>query len=134
MGGAELTSRKTYGSIPDISVGSWWETRYAVSPSIGRARVDFKMTARRAVRMPSTRELSSPTWHRVMLTLYLRPWVAGIAPGPKGAYSVALSGGYEDDIDEGEALYVPSTCDLELLAHPFSAPSPVQACFVASCM
>ena len=25
-----------------------------------------------------------------------------------GAYSVALSGGYEDDIDEGEALYVPT--------------------------
>ena len=38
----------------------------------------------------------------------IRPWVAGIAPGPKGAYSVALSGGYEDDIDEGEALYVPA--------------------------
>ncbi|KAJ7169914.1 PUA-like domain-containing protein [Mycena filopes] len=29
------------------------------------------------------------------------PWVAGIAPGPKGAYSVALSGGYKDDIDYG---------------------------------
>ncbi|RPA83558.1 SRA-YDG [Ascobolus immersus RN42] len=30
------------------------------------------------------------------------PWVAGIYGDPKeGAYSVALSGGYEDDVDEG---------------------------------
>ncbi|KIL70800.1 hypothetical protein M378DRAFT_155736 [Amanita muscaria Koide BX008] len=29
------------------------------------------------------------------------PWVAGISGGPKGAYSVALSGGYEDDVDLG---------------------------------
>ncbi len=35
-----------------------------------------------------------------------RPWVAGISPGPDGCYSVALSGGYEDDVDVGEALYV----------------------------
>ncbi|KAJ7225482.1 PUA-like domain-containing protein [Mycena pura] len=34
------------------------------------------------------------------------PWVAGISGGDKGAYSVALSGGYPDDIDEGYALYV----------------------------
>ncbi|KZT74652.1 hypothetical protein DAEQUDRAFT_659485 [Daedalea quercina L-15889] len=32
------------------------------------------------------------------------PWVAGIAGGPDGAYSVALSGGYEDDVDLGEAF------------------------------
>ncbi|KAK7694622.1 hypothetical protein QCA50_001809 [Cerrena zonata] len=32
------------------------------------------------------------------------PWVAGIAPGPQGAYSVALSGGYEDDIDIGDGF------------------------------
>lgn len=32
------------------------------------------------------------------------PWVAGISGGPKGAYSVALSGGYEDDVDYGEVL------------------------------
>ncbi len=35
-----------------------------------------------------------------------RPWVGGIAVGPRGAYSVALSGGYEDDVDLGEGLYV----------------------------
>ena len=34
------------------------------------------------------------------------PWVAGIAPGPQGAYSIALSGGYEDDQDYGDGLYV----------------------------
>jgi E3 ubiquitin-protein ligase UHRF1 len=33
-----------------------------------------------------------------------RPWVAGIAPGPKGAYSIALSGGYDDDVDMGLGL------------------------------
>jgi hypothetical protein len=31
-----------------------------------------------------------------------RPTVAGIYGGPDGAYSIALSGGYEDDIDRGE--------------------------------
>lgn len=34
------------------------------------------------------------------------PWVAGISGGPDGCYSVALSGGYEDDVDLGEGLYV----------------------------
>ncbi|KAJ7293610.1 PUA-like domain-containing protein [Mycena rebaudengoi] len=29
------------------------------------------------------------------------PWVAGISGGPDGAYSVALSGGYDDDVDLG---------------------------------
>ncbi|KIY71607.1 hypothetical protein CYLTODRAFT_441129 [Cylindrobasidium torrendii FP15055 ss-10] len=29
------------------------------------------------------------------------PWVGGISGGPKGAYSVALSGGYDDDVDLG---------------------------------
>jgi hypothetical protein len=33
-----------------------------------------------------------------------RPWVAGISGGPDGAYSVALSGGYDDDVDEGYAF------------------------------
>ncbi|KIK71034.1 hypothetical protein GYMLUDRAFT_79194 [Collybiopsis luxurians FD-317 M1] len=32
------------------------------------------------------------------------PWVAGISGGPEGAYSVALSGGYDDDVDEGYAF------------------------------
>lgn len=32
------------------------------------------------------------------------PWVGGIAPGERGAYSVAISGGYEDDIDDGYAF------------------------------
>lgn len=34
----------------------------------------------------------------------LSPWVAGISGGPNGAHSVALSGGYEDDVDLGYAL------------------------------
>ncbi|CCM01961.1 uncharacterized protein FIBRA_04034 [Fibroporia radiculosa] len=32
------------------------------------------------------------------------PWVAGIAGSKDGAYSVALSGGYEDDVDLGNAF------------------------------
>ncbi|KAK7058943.1 hypothetical protein VNI00_001567 [Paramarasmius palmivorus] len=32
------------------------------------------------------------------------PFVAGISGGTEGAYSVALSGGYEDDVDEGYAF------------------------------
>ncbi|XP_046636353.1 E3 ubiquitin-protein ligase UHRF1-like [Daphnia pulicaria] len=33
-----------------------------------------------------------------------RPTVAGIHAGPEGAYSLSLSGGYEDDIDLGECF------------------------------
>jgi hypothetical protein len=33
-----------------------------------------------------------------------RPTVAGIHGGPDGAYSLALSGGYEDDIDLGDCF------------------------------
>lgn len=33
-----------------------------------------------------------------------RPTVAGIHPGPIGAYSVVLSGGYDDDVDNGESF------------------------------
>jgi len=32
------------------------------------------------------------------------PWVAGIAAGKEGAYSVALSGGYDDDVDMGNGF------------------------------
>lgn len=35
-----------------------------------------------------------------------RPWVAGISGGAEGAYSIALSGGYDDDVDLGYALCV----------------------------
>lgn len=34
----------------------------------------------------------------------LRPTVAGIHGGGDGAYSIALSGGYEDDIDLGDCF------------------------------
>ncbi|TFY69774.1 hypothetical protein EVJ58_g230 [Rhodofomes roseus] len=32
------------------------------------------------------------------------PWVGGISGGADGAYSIALSGGYEDDVDLGEVF------------------------------
>ncbi|GLB36180.1 putative SAD/SRA domain containing protein [Lyophyllum shimeji] len=60
---------KTFGAIPGIEVGSWWETRQACSKDAVHA-----------------------------------PWVAGISGGPDGAYSVALSGGYDDDVDLGYAF------------------------------
>ncbi|CAL1695903.1 unnamed protein product [Somion occarium] len=60
---------KTYGAIPGVAVGTWWETRQACSIDAIHA-----------------------------------PWVAGISSGPHGAYSVALSGGYEDDVDVGEGF------------------------------
>ncbi|KAK3609073.1 hypothetical protein CHS0354_011832 [Potamilus streckersoni] len=33
-----------------------------------------------------------------------RPTVAGIHPGPEGAYSIALSGGYDDNLDLGDGF------------------------------
>ncbi|KAH7931004.1 hypothetical protein BV22DRAFT_1115811 [Leucogyrophana mollusca] len=62
-------SPKTYGHIPGVEVGSWWETR---------------------------EECSNASVHA--------PWVAGIAPGDNGAFSIALSGGYDDDVDDGYAF------------------------------
>ncbi|ETW87243.1 hypothetical protein HETIRDRAFT_153833, partial [Heterobasidion irregulare TC 32-1] len=60
---------KTFGSIPGIEVGTWWETREACSADSIHA-----------------------------------PWVAGISGSSAGAYSIALSGGYEDDVDLGYAF------------------------------
>ncbi|CAE6362736.1 unnamed protein product [Rhizoctonia solani] len=60
---------KTFGLIPGVPIGSWWETRA---------------------------ECSAAAIHA--------PFVAGISGGPEGAYSVALSGGYDDDIDMGDAF------------------------------
>ncbi|EGO03458.1 hypothetical protein SERLA73DRAFT_69325 [Serpula lacrymans var. lacrymans S7.3] len=51
------------------------------------------------------------------------PWVAGISAGPQGAYSVALSGGYDDDVDLGYALqviFILDTHHLELKCGPLS--------------
>ncbi|KAI0932237.1 hypothetical protein AcW1_000586 [Taiwanofungus camphoratus] len=67
--GKRLYDPKTFGTIPGIPVGTWWQTR---------------------------EECSADAVHA--------PWVAGISGGPKGAYSVALSGGYEDDVDLGDAF------------------------------
>jgi hypothetical protein len=39
--------------------------------------------------------------------------VAGISGNKDGAFSIALSGGYEDDVDLGEALYAVSYFLLE---------------------
>ncbi|KAJ6519853.1 PUA-like domain-containing protein [Mycena sanguinolenta] len=68
-GSKRIHNPKTYGSIPGIEVGTWWETREACSADAIHA-----------------------------------PWVGGITVGPQGAYSVALSGGYPDDVDWGYAF------------------------------
>ncbi|KAF7306952.1 Protein transport protein [Mycena indigotica] len=65
-GAKRLHDPKTYGSIPGVAVGTWWDMRSACSADAIHA-----------------------------------PYVAGIAPGKQGAYSVALSGGYADDVDYG---------------------------------
>ena len=40
----------------------------------------------------------------ILILFYISPWVGCISGGHDGAYSVALSGGYEDDVDLGYAL------------------------------
>ncbi|KAF4605246.1 hypothetical protein EYR40_004029 [Pleurotus pulmonarius] len=67
--GKRVHNPKTFGSIPGIEVGTWWETRAGCSTDAIHAA-----------------------------------WVGGICGGPGGAYSVALSGGYADDIDLGYAF------------------------------
>lgn len=76
---------KTYGSIPGIEVGTWWETRQECSAD----------------------SIHAYAWLRLQIyytDFVTSPWVGGISGGPNGAYSVALSGGYEDDVDLGYAL------------------------------
>ncbi|KAF8640478.1 hypothetical protein AX17_000141 [Amanita inopinata Kibby_2008] len=68
-GGQRTHNPKTFGHIPDIEVGIWWESRKGCSADSVHA-----------------------------------PWVAGIAGGKEGAYSVAISGGYDDDVDLGYAF------------------------------
>jgi E3 ubiquitin-protein ligase UHRF1 len=43
--------------------------------------------------------------HPIKVDMAFRPWVGGIS-GSKagGAYSIALSGGYDDDVDLGYGL------------------------------
>ncbi|KAI0053788.1 hypothetical protein FA95DRAFT_1508426 [Auriscalpium vulgare] len=60
---------KTFGAIPGVPVGTWWETREHCSNDAVHA-----------------------------------PWVAGISGSPQGAFSIALSGGYEDDVDLGDVF------------------------------
>ncbi|KAJ4486188.1 PUA-like domain-containing protein [Lentinula aciculospora] len=67
--GKRVHDPKKFGAIPDVEIGTWWETRQGCSADSIHA-----------------------------------PWVAGISGGPDGAYSVALSGGYDDDVDEGYAF------------------------------
>jgi E3 ubiquitin-protein ligase UHRF1 len=67
--GKRIHDPKTFGSIPGIAVGTWWETREGCSIDAVHA-----------------------------------PWVAGISGSKRGAYSVALSGGYDDDVDLGSGF------------------------------
>jgi len=67
--GKRVHDPKTFGHIPGISVGTWWESR---------------------------EDCSNDAVHA--------PWVAGISGSNEGAYSVALSGGYEDDVDLGDCF------------------------------
>lgn len=80
------TNRKTYGSIPGVEVGTWWETRKGCSIDAIHAYVHSTNT--------------DVIWD------FTSPWVGGISGGRQGAYSVALSGGYDDDVDLGYALWV----------------------------
>ena len=41
---------------------------------------------------------------RCIYISFARPTVAGIHGGEDGCYSIALSGGYEDDLDYGECF------------------------------
>lgn len=41
---------------------------------------------------------------RVHKYVFFRPTVAGIHAGAEGAYSIALSGGYDDNVDYGECF------------------------------
>ncbi|XP_043230631.1 histone-lysine N-methyltransferase family member SUVH9-like [Amphibalanus amphitrite] len=82
----------------------------------GRRRARKPYTPRIRVSVPKNREnvygaipgVAVGTWWQTRLECCAdgihRPTVAGIHSGPSGAYSIALSGGYEDDLDWGECF------------------------------
>jgi len=81
--------RKKYGAIPGVEVGTWWDTRWRAFDAFFSA-TNFKF---------GRAGCSTDAIHA--------PFVAGIAGSAiQGAYSVALSGGYDDDVDLGYALSV----------------------------
>lgn len=78
-----------FGAIPDVPVGKYWAMRIECSfDGIHRfVYIFFKQISVHFINF----------WH-----LVYRPLVAGIHGNVKGCYSIALSGGYEDDLDYGE--------------------------------
>ncbi|KAF0287146.1 E3 ubiquitin-protein ligase UHRF1 [Amphibalanus amphitrite] len=82
----------------------------------GRRRARKPYTPRIRVSVPKNREnvygaipgVAVGTWWQTRLECCAdgihRPTVAGIHSGPSGAYSIALSGGYEDDLDWGDCF------------------------------
>ena len=59
-----------------------------------------------AVLMLFTRMYNPNLTLSLVIAFLDRPLVGGISGGKDGAYSVALSGGYDDDVDLGYALCV----------------------------
>ncbi|KAG6851040.1 hypothetical protein H0H93_002932 [Arthromyces matolae] len=69
-------------------------------------KVDYTAEQQRTVPLPITDKGEQESSNKEKkVRLHDPPTVAGISGGPDGAYSVALSGGYEDDVDLGYALY-----------------------------
>ena len=99
-------SRRTYGAIPGVPIGSWWQTRCVCRSRLLKLVCTYLFTGRLAARMPFMCKMSRSPLDHPACSPQCSPWVAGIAPGPQGAYSIALSGGYEDDQDYGDGLYV----------------------------
>jgi E3 ubiquitin-protein ligase UHRF1 len=78
-----------FGAIPGIEVGMSWKYRIQVT-----SKVCLEMNRALSKRF----QLSEEGLHR--------PPVAGIAGKPSvGAMSIVLSGGYEDDVDNGEEFF-----------------------------
>lgn len=86
--------RKQFGAIPGVPIGTWFETRALCSQAAIHAYVHLFSP------LPHILPASYPDDRGTN-----RPWVAGIHGDPdEGAYSIALSGGYADDVDLGEAF------------------------------
>ncbi|KAJ3526876.1 hypothetical protein NMY22_g9996 [Coprinellus aureogranulatus] len=94
---------KVFGSIPGIEVGTWWASRQ------GAAMMQYTRTYPRRVQVAFC--FNPGLW-----CPYCSPPVGGISGGKDGAHSVALSGGYADDVDLGYTL-----CDFSVLFYAYAA-------------
>lgn len=97
----DYRNESKFGAIPGVEVGATWRTRQVF--------VGFDLVAGKLA-YDATREACAKA--RVHTSIK-----AGISGGKNGAYSIVMSGGYQDDEDKGDEMWVTDHRSLPLRSH-----------------